>query len=425
MTVAWRFSCRHPTDRRAVNKDLPLSRTFPEAVSTLEAASSECAPRILIVDDERALMRALCDSLGVEGYSTRGTVSAQEALSTLKPGEFDLVITDLMMPEMDGITLTRAAQQIDPALVAIVMTGHGTIDTAVRAMQDGALDYILKPFKLDAILIAISRALDVQRLRRENARLQDSERRKTQELELAIKDLESFSYTVSHDLRAPLRAIDSYSQMLAEDHAATLDAEGRRLIEVIRGGAQSLDQLIVGLLEFSRTASGTRLLEIDRVDMSSLAAVACEEARVSYQGSEPEIVLGELPDASGDALLLRQVWVNLIGNALKYSAKRPHPRVVISGYIGDAGETVYQVEDNGAGFDMRYAEKLFGVFQRLHRNSEFAGTGVGLAIVHRIVARHGGRVWAEGRVDVGATFRFCLPLRVIENTDSERIRAAG
>jgi two-component system, sensor histidine kinase and response regulator len=162
---------------------------------------TDTAGRLLIVDDESALMRALCDTLSVEGYLTRGFGSAQEASLTLRPGQFDLLLTDLMMPEMDGITLIKAVREIDETLGAIVMTGHGTIDTAVQAMQRGALDYVLKPFKLNVILPVISRALDVQRLRRENAELQERARRRSEELATAYQDLESFSYSISHDLR--------------------------------------------------------------------------------------------------------------------------------------------------------------------------------------------------------------------------------
>ena len=368
---------------------------------------SPVTARLLIVDDESAQLRALCDTLGLEGYETQGFGSAKRALEALRPGAFDLLLTDLMMPEMDGITLINAARQIDATLGAIVMTGHGTIDTAVQAMQGGALDYILKPFKLNVILPVISRALDVQRLRRENAELQERERQRSEELAAAYQDLESFSYSISHDLRAPLRTIDSFAQVLEDDFSEPLGEEGRRVIGIIRRGSQKMDQLIVGLLEFSRV--GRERLDLDRIDMTALARSAAAEVMAAYTGSKPGIDIAELPAVAADATVIRQVWCNLIGNALKYSAKRSEPWIRIGGRTENR-EAVYQVEDNGAGFDMRYADKLFGVFQRLHRPEEFSGAGVGLAIVHRIIARHRGRVSARGAPDAGACFEFTLPL---------------
>lgn len=364
--------------------------------------------RLLIVDDEKAQMRALCDTLQLEGYTTTGFHSAREALTALKPGAFDLLLTDLMMPELDGIALITAVREIDAALGAIVMTGHGTIDTAVQAMQGGALDYILKPFKLNAILPVLTRALDVQRLRRENAELQERERLRSQELAAAYRDLEAFSYSISHDLQAPVRIIANFAQILEEDFAPALDTEAHRVIGVIRRGAASMEQLIKGLLEFSR--AGTNPLDRDQIDMTVLADAAAAEVKSAYAGPKPLIEIGELPSVPGDATVLRQVWFNLIGNALKYSAKRAEPKVSISGRIEER-EAIFKVQDNGAGFDMRYADKLFGVFQRLHHAEEFAGTGVGLAIVARIVTRHGGRIWANGKPDAGACFEFALPLK--------------
>jgi two-component system, sensor histidine kinase and response regulator len=369
------------------------------------------AARLLIVDDESAQLRALCDTLGLEGYVIQGFGSPREALATLRPGEFDLLLTDLMMPEMDGIAFIDAARRIDATLGAIVMTGHGTIDTAVQAMRGGALDYILKPFRLNVILPVITRALDVQRLRRENAELQERERLRTLELADAYRDLESFSFSVSHDLRAPLRNVESFAQILDEEFAERVGEEGRRIIRVIRDGAERMDQLIVGLLEFSRI--GRQRLERDDIDMTALAEAATAEVRALFTNPAAHIDIAELPSTAGDATVLRQVWCNLIGNALKYSAKRAQPRITISGRI-EAGEAIYEVRDNGAGFDMRYADRLFGVFQRLHRAEEFAGTGVGLAIVQRIVARHGGRIWAQGAPDAGACFAFALPVKGTE-----------
>ncbi|HEX4023205.1 MAG TPA: response regulator [Steroidobacteraceae bacterium] len=369
-------------------------------------------PRLLVVDDETAQMRALCDTLAPEGYATEGFGSARQALAALRPGQFDLLVTDLMMPEIDGIALIKAARQIDPALGAIVMTGHGTIDTAVQAMQVGALDYILKPFRLNVILPVIARALDVQRLRHENAALQERERRRSEELAAAYQDLEAFSYSISHDLRSPLRAVDGYAQILQDDFGAQMDEEGRRIVGVIRDGSRKMEQLIVGLLAFSRASR--QPLTLVGVDMTALARAAAEEVLAVYTGPPPQLQIEDLPMCAGDTTVIRQVWSNLIGNALKYSAKRPEPCVRVSGAIeereGACREAVYRVEDNGAGFDMRYAHKLFGVFQRLHGTEEFAGTGVGLAIVHRIVIRHGGRIWAQGAPGEGASFQFALPV---------------
>jgi len=364
--------------------------------------------RLLIVDDEAAQLAALCDTLRLEGYTTRGFSSGQHALTALRAGDFDLLLTDLMMPEMDGIALIDAAKQIDAALGAIVMTGHGTIDTAVRAMQGGALDYILKPFKLNVILPIISRALDVQRLRRENAVLHAREKQQSAELAAAYHDLETFSYSISHDLRAPLRSMAGFAGILESEFAEQLGEEGRRIIGVIRAGSQKMDDLIVSLLEFSR--SGRSALQLDRVDMTLLADAAAAEVKTQYTGPKPLIEISELPAVEADAILIRQVWCNLIGNALKYSAQRAAPRISVSGRVENC-EAIYRVEDNGAGFDMRYADKLFGVFQRLHRSEDFPGTGVGLAIVHRIIVRHGGRIWAQGSPDAGACFQFALPMK--------------
>ena len=362
--------------------------------------------RLLIVDDETAQMRALCETLAQEGFITQGYSSAREALAALKPGEFDLLLTDLMMPELDGIALGGEVLKVDPSMGVILMTGHGTIDTAVRALQQGAVDYVLKPFKLNTILTVIARALELRRLRREVEELHERERLRSEELAIANRDLQAFAYSISHDLRAPLHIVDEYAQMLQEDFAPQLGSEGARLIGVIRSGSQRMDQLIVGLLEFSR--AGRQRLDVSLIDMEMLAEAATAEVMALYSGPPPRIEIADLPPVTGDVAVIRQVWCNLIGNALKYSAKNPQPWIKVNGRV-ENGEAIYEVQDNGAGFDMRYVDKLFGVFQRLHRSEEFSGTGVGLAIVHRIITRHGGRIWAESTLGSGACFRFALP----------------
>ena len=230
-------------------------------------------------------------------------------------------------------------------------------------------------------------------------------RRVEQALAQSNQELERFSYSVSHDLRAPLRAINGYAQALFEDHAAQLDAEGKRLLTVIRDSAKLGGQLIDALLDFSRV--GRQALKRVPVDLTAVAENVVSELHQTQGSVAVEVVLTPLPPASGDAALLRNVLINLIGNAFKFSAKRAHPKVEI-GAQNDGTEVVYYVKDNGVGFDMQYAEKLFGVFQRLHRPDEFEGTGVGLALAQRIIQRHGGRIWAEGKVNEGATFRFTL-----------------
>jgi hypothetical protein len=212
----------------------------------------ESSTRILIVDDEVAQMQALCDTLRDEGYITTGFTSAKEGLASLRNQAFDLLLTDLMMPEMNGIALLRAALALDENLVGIVMTAHATIDTAIEAMKAGALDYIVKPFKLTVILPVLSRALTVRKLRMQNAELERCVRERTLALEAANQKLESFSYSVSHDLRAPLRVIDGFSQILLNQAASNLSERHQQLLRRICDNVSQMAQLIEGLLSLAR-----------------------------------------------------------------------------------------------------------------------------------------------------------------------------
>jgi len=242
-------------------------------------------------------------------------------------------------------------------------------------------------------------------IRQLNVELEQRVVERTSQLEASNKELESFSYSVSHDLRSPLRAIDGFSRIVQEDYAGKLDAEGRRLLGVIRDNSRKMAQLIDDLLEYSRL--GRKPLSTGAIDMNRLVEEVLGELQVHGE-KPPKMVLGALPPARGDATLVKLVWTNLLANAIKFSGKREHPVIEVGGHENGA-ECVYCVKDNGAGFDMKYRDKLFGVFQRLHSEEEFEGTGVGLAIVQRVVFRHGGRVWAEGKVDGGAAFYFSLP----------------
>jgi PAS domain S-box-containing protein len=227
-------------------------------------------------------------------------------------------------------------------------------------------------------------------------------------LQAANKELEAFSYSVSHDLRAPLRAIDGYTRILVEDYEAILDAEGKRVCGVISAEARRMGQLIDDLLAFSRL--GRKEMYSSNIDMKALVVSVLNELIKEKDRERIDFKVARLPPVSADSSLMRQVWVNLLSNALKFTSKKERA-VIEVGSKSSKDEVIYYVRDSGAGFDMEYANKLFGVFQRLHSESEFEGTGVGLAIVQRIIRRHSGRVWAEGEQDKGATFYFALPLK--------------
>jgi PAS domain S-box-containing protein len=230
---------------------------------------------------------------------------------------------------------------------------------------------------------------------------------RTAELEAANSDLEGFAYSVSHDLRTPLRAIDGFSQQLLKRYSNTLDDEGKRYLNLVRGNTNKMSQLIDDILAFSRL--GRLGMSESVVDMEALVSEGFEALKPSVAGRELTLEIKPLPHCRGDAAMLRQVWANLLSNAIKFTRFKAVALVEVGGRA-EGAENIYYIKDNGAGFDMQYATKLFGVFERLHGNEEFEGTGIGLAIVNRIVTRHDGRVWAEGKVNEGATFYFALPI---------------
>lgn len=531
--------------------------------------------RILIVDDEVELTNMLQETLAEQGYETVGFTSARAALREFRERDFDLLLTDLRMPDMDGIDMLKSALDVDPQVVAVLMTGQATVETAVNAMKAGAFDYILKPFELSYLLSVITRAMGVRRLRLENVQLHETlalyelcnaitftldfnailnkvaysaleqcraddvsvmlpcgdgkelyvatalgedrqhlvgqrmpidkgiagwvagnrepltlegavtdsrfapvkprpevraaismpmqaggkligilnvsitqarrpfslgeikaltilastsasaienaslydqvrelnaelERRvldRTAQLEAVNKELEAFSYSVSHDLRTPLRAIDSFSRTLLERHSGGPDDDLSSSIDAIRAHTRNMGGLIDDLLAFSRL--GRTPITRSEIDMKKLASDVFAQLSSVSSKRVPRFNLQPLPPAYGDPSMVRQVFVNLLSNATKYSKEDEAAMVEVGGYSRN-GENVYYVKDNGVGFDMDHANKLFGVFQRLHTAEEFEGTGIGLAIVQRIIDRHGGRVWADGKVNEGAVFYFTL-----------------
>lgn len=271
---------------------------------------------------------------------------------------------------------------------------HITVGCVRRA--DRSVDYVL------AFLKDISeRKLAEENIKKLNAEL----KQRANALEDANRELESFSYSVSHDLRTPLRAIDGFSQILLEDYAGKLDDEGKRLLNVVRDNAVRMGQLIDDILKFSRAS---RLeMNFSEIDMAGLAREVFNNLRATDADATIKIEIAPIPRTRGDRAMMRQVFVNLLSNAIKFSRGK-ESGITVGGTI-EGDEVIYFVRDNGVGFDMQYYNKLFGVFQRLHGANEFEGTGIGLAIVKRIITRHGGRVWAEGKSGSGATFYFSLP----------------
>jgi signal transduction histidine kinase len=263
-------------------------------------------------------------------------------------------------------------------------------DRLARELQDRATRMELELYQ---------RAQEVQEI---NHKLEESNR----ELRELNSALESFSYSVSHDLRAPLRAIDGFSHFLIKNHAPGMPEEAQHLLQMVSKNAAHMNQLIEGLLHLSKL--DRHPLARQRVALSSLVREVLRELRTGQNAPAPEILIGDLPDCVGDPVLLRQVFINLLSNAFKFTRHREKARIEV-GACRSGGELACHVRDNGAGFDMRYAGKLFGAFQRLHGAKEFEGTGIGLSIVQRILQRHGGRIWAEAEVGKGAAFFFTLP----------------
>jgi light-regulated signal transduction histidine kinase (bacteriophytochrome) len=289
----------------------------------------------------------------------------------------------------------------------------------LKGLEEGAIDYLYKPLNPEITEAKVSVLLQLQRQRKElvekNMELEKAQQeirqlyadleRKNAQLELTNKELESFSYSVSHDLRAPLRSINGYAQIIREEYAGSLGDEARRLFQIIQNNAKKMGTLIDDLLAFARM--GRKELTRLPVDMKKLVEPIVADI-VNNTGSKAQVTIHPLLPVYGDPVLLSQVYINLVSNAIKYSAKTENPAVEIGSYE-EENDHVYYVKDNGAGFDMTYVHKLFGVFQRLHTHEEFEGTGVGLAIVQRIIVKHGGKVWAEGKMNEGASFYFSLP----------------
>jgi len=358
--------------------------------------------KILLVDNEPKgllALEAILEPLGQKLITAR---SGHEALRQLLANDFALILLDIRMPELDGFQtaeLIRGRERSRHTPIIFLTADYQSEVQVFRGYALGAVDYVFKPLQPDILRSKVSVFVDL-------ARTTGVVREQAAELEAANKDLESFSFSVSHDLRAPLRAIGAYSNILQESCGDKLGDDNNRVLGKIIESAQRMETLIADLLAFSQF--GRQPLFAREIDMDALARDVVEELRSVPGQRVPQCVFKPLPVGWGDGSLMRQVWLNLLSNAIKFTGARETPVIELGGSSEDS-RTLYYVKDNGAGFDMRYSAKLFGVFQRLHSTREFPGTGVGLAIVQRIVVRHGGRAWAEGIPGEGATFYFALP----------------
>ena len=384
---------------------------------------------ILIVEDDASTRAMLGKTITLRSpevviYSAGNGRSGLEQFKLHSP---DMVITDIAMPLLDGICMAAEIRSLKPDAVIIAVTAYTDTTDLLKAIEIGIDHYLLKPLRLDKLFALIDRviaakteALNRQRseealrlseerhqsdLRLANEMLERRVKERTAELEAAVRDLQSFSYSVSHDLRAPLRHINSFSAILVEDHGEDLPATARGYLGRIADASSRMAALIDHLLELSRVIR-VEIMPVP-VDLSKIAGSVLGMLQETEPKRRVELLVEEGITVSGDKYLFRQLLENLFGNAWKYTSKKELARIEF-GRTEVAGQEAIFIKDNGAGFDMAYEKSLFGLFQRLH-GSEFEGLGIGLATVHRIIQRHGGSIWAEAEEEKGATFYFTLP----------------
>jgi two-component system NtrC family sensor kinase len=386
--------------------------------------------RLLAMDGSSEYLESLAEALSGEGYELIQAASAKAGLEWIARDPFDCVMVDLVLPDMDGIELCRRIQEmaraLDRPMIVILLTASETEEDITRGLEAGADDFVGKSTDTTVLIARIRALLRRKFFQEENRRIREqalrselevSEARAARELaetravlvdelERKNQELETFSYSVSHDLRAPLRSIDGFSNALFEDYAGTLDATGLHYLGHVRAAAKRMGELIDDLLQLSKV--GRADLRRGQMDLSALARIVAAELQRVNPNRRVQVSIADGVMVDADYRLLQVVLENLLGNAWKFT--NPIAAAVIEfGVAQQGGVPTYFVRDNGAGFDMACAGKLFTPFQRLHPEAKFPGSGIGLATVRRIVERHGGRVWAESELERGATFLWTLP----------------
>jgi two-component system, sensor histidine kinase and response regulator len=368
---------------------------------------------VLLVEDNpgdaRLIRESLNEAIG-EKFDLEITDRLATALRRLSAGGVDALLLDLALPDSKGRETFSKAKEQAPTVPIIVLTGLGDEALALKMVQEGAQDYVTK-IDLNgnvlsrAIRYAIERERADQRIRKFNEELEERVRQRTAELEAANRELEAFSASVSHDLRGPLHLIEGYAELLQETHASVLSPEGRKYLQHIYSAVRGMAGIIESLLRLSRL--GRQQLQMQHTSLDEMIGGILADCMPEIRGRKIEWKIADLPEISCDPVLVKQALTNLISNAVKYTRRRD-AAVIAVGQMTLNAEEVFFVQDNGAGFDMKSAGKLFDAFQRFHHQQEFEGNGVGLATVRRIIERHGGRIWAESEIGKGATFYFTL-----------------
>lgn len=356
---------------------------------------------ILIVDDKAANLLALERILGETGSGIVKAQSGEQALAATLGESFAMAILDVQMPGMDGYELAELLRgNPDTRSIPIVfLTADSSEDWQVfRGYESGAVDYIVKPYSPEILLSKVRVFLEMSSQKREFERSRS-------ELAAVNRELEAFAYSVSHDLRAPLRAISGFSQLLLEDYVENLDEKGKDYLGRINSQVGHMEQLISDLLQLARVTRAD--MNWQRVDLSELAREIIEDLCESGPDRGAEVLISDSLKAEGDPVLLRQCLENLLSNAWKFTVKVRHAKIKVDS-LEIEGQRTFFVEDNGVGFDMKYADNIFVPFQRLHSMEEYEGTGIGLSTVQRIVLRHGGRIWCDSAPGAGTTFFFTL-----------------
>lgn len=363
--------------------------------------------RLIVVDDEKPQLEALCILLEDAGFLVNGFADPAAALKQLHTMPHDVLLTDLRLPGMDGIELIQKARQIDPDISAVLMTGHGSIKSAVDAMKLGVLDYILKPFKVSELMPVVHRAIEVRKLKLQNTQLiRDISSSNAKLLEMN-HELDNFAGRVAHDLNSLCHIIQGFAGSLTRRASSKLDEQERRYLQRINESGVRGGQLVSDLLAFARLGSGD--LQHQQVVLNEVVEKARAQVEAAEGLREVDWTIAILPDIEGDESLLEQVFVNLFSNAMKFSQFREQPCISVDANIQSDGVEI-RVIDNGAGFDPDRADGLFKPFHRLHNAHDFEGHGMGLANVKRIIERHGGQISAQSAPDSGATFTLLLPL---------------